>query len=90
MLNVYVHTVSAIQCLFWRWHERRPRLSGRNEHGQASAEYALVLLGAAAIALLVAGWAAKSGLIGNLLDTILGKITSDAGGRRPPTTSPRP
>ena len=50
----------------------------RDERGQATAEYALVLLGAAAVAVLVVGWAAKTDRIGNLLnsvfDTVTGKI----------------
>lgn len=54
------------------------RSRGSYEAGQASAEYALVLLGAAAIALLVGAWAVKTDLVGDLLDTVLGAITKDA------------
>ena len=46
-----------------------------DERGQASAEYALVLLGAAAVALLVVAWATKSDLIGKLLDAVMKSIT---------------
>ena len=46
-----------------------------NERGQATAEYALVLLGAAAVALLVVGWATHSNLVGKLLDTIMNNLT---------------
>ena len=46
-----------------------------DERGQASAEYALVLLGAAAVALLVVGWATQTDLIGKLLDTVLNHLT---------------
>ncbi len=46
--------------------------------GQATAEYALVLLGVAAIALLVAAWATKSGMIGQLFDAVIGKLISKA------------
>lgn len=46
------------------------------ERGQATAEYALVLLGAATIALLVAGWATQSNQIGQLLDRVLSLIHS--------------
>ena len=42
-----------------------------DERGQATAEYALVLLGAAAVALLIVGWATHTNLIGKLLDTVL-------------------
>jgi Flp pilus assembly pilin Flp len=46
-----------------------------DERGQATAEYALVLLGAAAVALLVVGWATHTNLIGKLLDTVLNNLT---------------
>jgi hypothetical protein len=45
----------------------RPR---RNDAGQASAEYALVLLGAAGVAVAVTAWAEKTGLVKRLLDTV--------------------
>jgi Flp pilus assembly pilin Flp len=46
-----------------------------DERGQTSAEYALVLLGAAAIALLLVAWATKSDLIGKLFDAVINAIT---------------
>lgn len=46
----------------------------RVEVGQTSAEYALVLLGAAAIALLVGVWAQDTDRIGKLLDTVVDSI----------------
>ena len=46
-----------------------------DQRGQASAEYALVLLGAAAVALLVVGWATHTNLVGKLLDTVLNHLT---------------
>ena len=46
----------------------------RDQGGQASAEYALVLLGAAAVALLVVGWATKTNKVDKLLDTVLDKL----------------
>ncbi len=46
-----------------------------DERGQASAEYALVLLGAAAVALLIVAWATQSDLVGKLFDTVLKAIT---------------
>lgn len=54
---------------------RRRRWS---EAGQATAEYALVLLGAAAIALLLAAWAAKSGKVGQLFDAVVGQLIDKA------------
>ena len=46
-----------------------------DQRGQATAEYALVLLGAAAVALLVVGWATHTDLIGKLLDTVMNNLT---------------
>lgn len=53
-----------------------PRLG---ERGQATAEYALVLLGAAAIALLLAAWAAQSGQVGRLFDVVVDQLIDRAG-----------
>ena len=53
---------------------RSAPLAHRAERGQATAEYALVLLGAAAIALLLVAWATETGAIGRLLDAILESI----------------
>ncbi|MCU1345145.1 MAG: hypothetical protein JWL70_1411 [Acidimicrobiia bacterium] len=50
-----------------------------DDRGQATAEYALVLLGAAAVAVLLIAWATSgsgAGKIGHLLDTVLDSITS--------------
>ena len=49
-----------------------------DERGQTSAEYALVLLGAAAVALLIALWAKDTDKIGDLLDTIVDNVISSA------------
>jgi Flp pilus assembly pilin Flp len=46
----------------------------RAESGQTTAEYALVMLAAAAVAGLVLGWAAKSHTISRLFDTVIGKL----------------
>ena len=49
----------------------------KNDSGQATAEYALVLLGAAVIARLVIAWATDgggAGRIGELFDTVLSGI----------------
>ena len=48
-----------------------------NESGQATTEYALVLLGAALIALLVIGWATTGGgseKVGQLFDTVIDSV----------------
>ncbi len=54
------------------------RLHAADDRGQATAEYALVLLGAALVALLLIGWATAgggAGKIGHLLDRVLDAIT---------------
>ena len=45
-----------------------------DERGQASTEYALVLLGAAAIALLVSGWATHTDRVAHLLDAVVDQV----------------
>ena len=45
--------------------------------GQTTAEYALVLVGVAAIALLLAAWAARTNRIGRLFDAVLDSILDD-------------
>ena len=47
-----------------------------DQRGQASAEYALVLLGAAAVALLVVAWATKTNRVGKLLDAVMKAVTA--------------
>ncbi len=48
----------------------------QQEGGQTTAEYALVLLAAGTIAMLVVAWAQNTGAIGELLDAVLERITS--------------
>ncbi len=52
----------------------RPILWLRSQRGQATTEYALVLLGAAAVALLLVAWATRTGALGALLDAVLANI----------------
>lgn len=57
----------------------RAWLLARGDQGQATAEYALVLLGAALVALLLIAWATAGGgggKIGQLLDRVVDTITS--------------
>ncbi|MEZ5168112.1 MAG: DUF4244 domain-containing protein [Acidimicrobiales bacterium] len=55
-------------------HDRR-----RGDRGQATAEYALVVLGAAAVAMLLIGWASSTGKVSTLLnkmvDAVAGRIS---------------
>ncbi len=49
-----------------------PRL--RRDAGQTTAEYALVILGAAAVATALIAWASKSDAIKGLFDDVVGKL----------------
>lgn len=49
------------------------------QRGQATAEYALVILGAAAVAGLALAWAVGSGKIGRLLDAVLNSVIGQVG-----------
>jgi hypothetical protein len=81
MLRLLVRLHLAISALAGDGHTSpgEPTVAGRVRRltgcrGQATAEYALVLLGAAALALLVASWAAKTDLVGKLFEFVLGHV----------------
>jgi hypothetical protein len=74
MLMLYVLVQSSAVLLLERWTNLARRR--RQEAGQASAEYALVLLGAAAVALLVTSWAARTNRVGRLLDGVMDRLLS--------------
>ena len=46
----------------------------RADHGQTTAEYALVMLAAAAVAGLVLAWATKSHAMSRLFDAVIDKV----------------
>lgn len=52
----------------------RSRDGGEGERGQATAEYALVLLGVTAVALVLLAWATKTGRLTRLFDSVLDNI----------------
>jgi hypothetical protein len=52
---------------------------GVTERGQSTVEYALVLLGAAALALLLVSWVTGTDVIGRLFDLVFSRILSQAG-----------
>jgi Flp pilus assembly pilin Flp len=56
---------------FLRW-----RLRG--DRGQTTAEYALVILAAAAIALVLLAWARSSGRLPEFFDQIIDRIVGDS------------
>jgi hypothetical protein len=70
-----LHILVTLQILTLARAERlRERLT--SERGQSTAEYALVLLGAAGVALLLVAWATKSGKVTELLNSVLDRVLS--------------
>ena len=72
MLAIYVFVQSSLAVLpspSTALFRRRP-----DQRGQASAEYALVLLGAAAVALLLTTWAARTNRVGRLFDAVMDQL----------------
>jgi hypothetical protein len=58
--------------------QERPRDCIRSDRGQATSEYALVMLAAALIALLAVGWASSgdgAGKIGQMFDRVIEDVT---------------
>lgn len=72
LLRFQIHLLLQVS----EWGRRRSLL--RDERGQATAEYALVLLGAAALAGLLVAWATKSDVVDRLLNSIFSKILAKA------------
>ena len=60
-------------------HHTEARPTTPAEHGQTTAEYALVLVGAATIAMLVIAWAGSTSRISGLFDAVLRSVTSMVG-----------
>ena len=75
MTRLHVHLVLLGSDLAAVLH-RRARSS---ERAQSTVEYALILLGAAAVALLVVAWVTRSDAVGRLFDTVFGRILEQAG-----------
>lgn len=79
--RAHIALVLAVTDVLTRPHTTAPRpahtaRAGRasGEAGQTTAEYGMVLLGAAGIALLLVGWATKSGAIGKLFDVVMDNV----------------
>lgn len=53
---------------------RRARSARTDDRGQSTAEYALVMLGAAAVAAMVVAWAGETDKIGDLFDGVVDAI----------------
>jgi hypothetical protein len=70
-----LHTLVTLQILALSAADRlRARLA--RDDGQSTAEYALVLLGAAGVALLLVAWATKSDKITKLLNSVIDQVLS--------------
>ncbi|MXW95219.1 MAG: DUF4244 domain-containing protein [Acidimicrobiaceae bacterium] len=65
-LRIWTAVMTLLVSALWR----------RDERGQTTAEYALVLVGAAAVALLLLTWATGSGRIGWLLDKMVDTVAN--------------
>ena len=76
MVALYAYAQSYLPVVAKRITVRHRRAGG--DLGQATAEYALVLIGAAAVALLLVAWASKTDRIGRLFDFVLDHITGRA------------
>jgi len=62
-----------------RWRPHPLAVRGHGDQGQTTAEYALVIVGAAALALLLITWATKSDAIGKLFDFVLQQVKGRIG-----------
>lgn len=78
LLVLQLHVATAIGALAARTDGVLARGGAGRERGQSTAEYALVLLGAATVAIVFLAWASKTNRIGKLfdavLDTVIGKV----------------
>ncbi len=78
ILVVHTAALSFTTDLRRRLEDRRRRYRIGADAGQATAEYALVLLGVAAVALLLLAWATKSGKLGELFDAVVDNLIGKA------------
>jgi hypothetical protein len=81
MSNLLARLHAALLLLGAGTHERSDRRRWRDDRGQATTEYALVLLAAALVALLVVAWATAGGgaakvaeLFNKALDSVIDKF----------------
>lgn len=77
----FPRVLATLRCALLALHRRALRLvatlpGAAGSRGQATAEYVLVLLGAASVALVLIGWLARSGRIEGLLELVFDRITS--------------
>lgn len=69
-------TISILAAVHVSLTRLRRQLLRRADDGQATAEYALVLLGAAVVAIALVTWATSSGRIGELFDAVFDELKS--------------
>lgn len=65
---------SSISDLWWQ----QPSRAAHPESAQSTVEYALVLLGAAALALLLVSWVTGTDVVGRLFETVFSHIIGRA------------
>ncbi len=68
-VSAQVFARSTVAALRRRW---------SSQAGQSTAEYALVLLGAAGVALLLVAWATKTDKVTHLLNSVMDRVLSAA------------
>jgi Flp pilus assembly pilin Flp len=62
----------------WSWLTTSVTTSLRRDEGQTTAEYALVILAAAAIAVVLIAWARSSGKLPAFFDQVIDNVIGDA------------
>lgn len=75
-----LHLIVTVHVLALRTRTRLGEARCTGQRGQSTAEYALVLLGAAAVAALLMGWATSTDRIGRLLNTVLDRVLGQVRG----------
>lgn len=69
-----LRTLVSLQILALSAVDRLHRRLASDDRGQSTAEYALVLLGAAGVALLLVAWATKTNKVTGLLNSVLDRV----------------
>ena len=71
--------VVPVHCRLATFQQRRTQEGGLDDSGQTTAEYVLLILGAATIAILVTSWATGTDRITRLFDRVLNSLISRVG-----------
>lgn len=78
LVVLQLHALTAVGAVAHRAGALASRARAGRDRGQSTAEYALVLLGAATVAIVFLAWAGKTSRINKLfdavLDTVIGKV----------------